>query len=226
VKSQLAVPLAVTAAIASMVFIFVQQKRHESDLAEVRQQNMRTASSLEEKLHLFAQRSIEQPSAPLAPSIETKPAVAASPTPGDAGPPTALDRPEDPHHLTQAQFGSKTPQEQMAYLHDYYETAFIEDHADPEWAHEAKRMMDEKLPTLLPEGSTLHSFQCRASVCRLETHHRDPHSYMTFLTAAFGPMHPLWNAGVYSAPLTGNLEDGLMVSYIARQEQSLPQALE
>jgi hypothetical protein len=123
------------------------------------------------------------------------------------------------------QDGSASPlstAEQNREAQQRLEARFLHAAADPEWAARAKTIVGQKLPSLLPEGSTIRSFECRASMCRLETAHKDHGQYMKFIRAAFlTPEDQLWNAPTYSTPLNGNPADGLMVTYIAREGGSL-----
>jgi hypothetical protein len=123
------------------------------------------------------------------------------------------------------QDGSATPlstTEQNRKAQQRLEARFLHAAADPEWAARAKTIVDQNLPSLLPEGSKIRSFECRASMCRLETAHKNHGQYMKFIQAAFlSPEDQLWNAPTFSTPLNGNPADGLMVTYIAREGGSL-----
>jgi hypothetical protein len=113
-------------------------------------------------------------------------------------------------------------EQQMKEAHQRYETKFARAAVDAEWAARAKKIADQKLPPLLPEGSTIRSFDCRASLCRLETAHKDHERYMKFIEAAFlRPDGQLWNGATYSTPLNDDPQDGFMVTYIAREGASL-----
>lgn len=105
-----------------------------------------------------------------------------------------------------------------------FEMAFANSPADPQWSARAKRIAAEKLRSLLPEGSAVRSFECRTSMCRLETSHAGRQGYLKFAQAAFmGPSTGLWNAPAFSTPLRDpSARDGLMVSFIAREGGTLP----
>jgi hypothetical protein len=142
--------------------------------------------------------------------------------------PAALRSPETPEDPGGTQAAApELPAMRIARIHEQYEAAFVSDHGDAQWETGAKRLAMEKLPSLLPEGSTVRSFECRATMCRLETHHRDHESYWGFIKAAFmDQTGQLWNGATYSTPLKDNPDDGLMVTYIAREGQPLPQVSE
>jgi hypothetical protein len=118
-------------------------------------------------------------------------------------------------------------QQADARVHQDYEVAFATDHGDVAWETRAKRMLNEKLPGVLPEGSSLRSFECHAMICRLEMHHADRERYWQFVRSAFvDPSSRLWNAEAYTVPLNDDPGDGLSVTYIARENEALPQFVE
>ena len=111
-----------------------------------------------------------------------------------------------------------------AELRERYEATFARDKQDTEWALRAKNILEAKLPSLLPAGSSVRSFECRASICRLETAHQNLDSYTQFIHVAFlGSSRQLWNSATYSTPLNGDPKDGLLVTYISREGQPLPE---
>lgn len=121
----------------------------------------------------------------------------------------------------------RTPEERRAEVHLQYENAFAEDGSDREWAAAAQRVARDKLPSALPDGSTLRSFECHTTMCRLETVHKDRLSYSKFVEMAFvDPASRLWNGATYSTPLNDGPDDGMMVTFIAREEHPLPQFIE
>jgi hypothetical protein len=115
-------------------------------------------------------------------------------------------------------------EQQTIEARERYETAFTHDVPDPTWSLEARRIAERKLPALLPEGSVVRAFDCHAALCRLETSHRDMDSYMKFIHSAFlNSSQAMWNGATYSTPLHDDLNDGFMVTYIAREGSALPQ---
>jgi hypothetical protein len=121
----------------------------------------------------------------------------------------------------------RTPEEQRAEVHLQYEAAYVEDGSDPQWANASQQKVRDKLPSLLPNGSTIRSFECHATMCRLETAHKGSENYWQFIRTAFlDPEGRLWNAPTYSTPLNDDPEDGMMVTFIAREGQVLPQFAE
>jgi hypothetical protein len=118
---------------------------------------------------------------------------------------------------------AKTPEVEMAETHAGYERLFTNQRIDSAWTERAKRLVDERLPALLPEGSTVRSIECRADLCRLETAHADRATYWKFLKAAFlTPRKTFWNGSAYSVPLNDDPSGGAMVTYLAREGAALP----
>jgi hypothetical protein len=120
-----------------------------------------------------------------------------------------------------------SPERQAAEAHERFEEAYAHDPPDPAWSARARTIADSKLPSLLPSGSVVRSFDCHSEICRLETGHKDYDSYMKFIHQAFlTPADALWNAATYSTPVHDNPEDGLMVTYIAREGHTLPSVVQ
>ena len=120
-----------------------------------------------------------------------------------------------------------TPEQQVIEARERYEAAYTHDPPDPVWAAQAREIADRKLPGLLPEGSRVRAFDCRAELCRLETSHKDMDSYMAFIHSAFlNTAQAMWKAGTYSTPLHNDLHDGFMVTYIAREGHDLPHVVD
>jgi hypothetical protein len=115
-----------------------------------------------------------------------------------------------------------TPEISVGELHKRYEGSFRGEAVDAAWAGQAKSIADAKLSAILPSGSSIRGLECRATMCRLETAHKDYASYVSFVRAAFtNPDQAPWNAESYSAPLNDNPADGVFVTYIAREGRSL-----
>jgi len=110
----------------------------------------------------------------------------------------------------------------LADTHAQYEVTFSSEPADPEWAAREKVLTEEKLRALLPKGSTLRSFECRTTLCRLETSHSDRESYVEFARAAFMSPEGLSTSGAYSLPENGDPDAKMMVSYLAPAGKDFP----
>lgn len=111
-------------------------------------------------------------------------------------------------------------------MRDAYEIMFENDHADTSWTGAEIRSATERLTAALPEGSGLRSFDCRESMCRIETIHPDVSHYHAFVRSAFiEPETKIWNAGTSSSLLSGEPAEGgslVTVSYLARDGHDLP----
>ena len=104
-----------------------------------------------------------------------------------------------------------------------FEKLFVGDAPADAWANRASQLVREKLPAMLPAGSEVRSFDCRSSVCRLVTANKGRAGSLQFLeTVGVNLSARLWNAAAFSAPLNDDPEDGLMVTYIAREGEGLP----
>lgn len=107
---------------------------------------------------------------------------------------------------------------------DEMESAFIDESNDPGWALQAERIAQEKLDMAMPQASALLSVECRSSMCRIETVHRNPDDYGQFQQSAFArPETQIWNAASLSTPLRPDDSGGMViVSYVAREGRTLP----
>jgi hypothetical protein len=126
-----------------------------------------------------------------------------------------------PEPSGEAARGPTTPGE----TRDAYEIAFGEDHGDVSWTAKAMHEATARLSAALPEGSTVRSFECRTSMCRIETSHTDRARYRKFAKAAFmNPGTRLWNGAVFSTTLEDDPgPDSLVtVAYLARDGHDLP----
>jgi hypothetical protein len=113
-------------------------------------------------------------------------------------------------------------------MRDAYEIAFLGQHVDSQWTGQSLREARNKLTTALPEGSALRSFECRETLCRVETSHADLARYHAFVKTAFrNQATRLWNAPGFST-LADDASDStragalVTVSYIAREGHELP----
>ena len=107
---------------------------------------------------------------------------------------------------------------------EFLETVFAEQSADPSWARAAEDTIEDKLRGQLPQGSTIQSVECHASICRIETLHGDSNAYEQFLADAFkDPSKRIWSGDAFSQELSqGTQGELVVVSYLAREGGSLP----
>jgi hypothetical protein len=194
--------------VAAFTKVTLDKRRQDRDLAELRRQvaDLSTAGA-----------DADQHGRPIYQFI-TAPHSQKAEDPSAVRPPT---------QRADAAIAKTSPEEEatrkMIAMHERFEDLFGRDHQDAEWAHRAQAIIDQKLSALLPEGSRLRSFECHASMCRLETSHKSRDSYWDFIERAMNNSSTrLWNAETYSTPLNDDLSDGLLVSYIAREDLSFP----
>jgi hypothetical protein len=93
------------------------------------------------------------------------------------------------------------------------------------WGGQSRNEARAKLSALLPEGSTIRSFECHAALCKIETTHADLQAYTAFARSAFmdGTSH-VWNAPFFitRADSGGPSAPPVMVAYIAQPGAQLP----
>jgi hypothetical protein len=129
---------------------------------------------------------------------------------------------EHPATASETRPAAMAPEELRVQL----DHAFQDEAVDETWTVQAAATARTRMAAVLPETSRLRSIECRASMCRLETAHKDPESYGKFLVGAFhDPATRLWNAGGFSTPLADRDEEGrvVTVAFLAREGEALPQ---
>jgi hypothetical protein len=111
-------------------------------------------------------------------------------------------------------------------IEERMETSFDSDQKDPRWSVRDQRDGERRLGELLPEGSSLQSFECRAALCRIETTHEDAVRYDAFVKAAFlDPATHMWNTTGYVTRLgedTSAAGPIRTVAYVAREGHGMP----
>jgi hypothetical protein len=127
--------------------------------------------------------------------------------------------PPQPHALRAADRAPTEPKDMPAAL----ESAFAEEAADPGWSSEAERTVQQKLLRVTPRASDVRSIECRSSMCRIETTHRDAGDYERFVLSAFkDPESQVWNGNAFSTSLRLDDRGGVVsVSYLAREGEVL-----
>jgi hypothetical protein len=113
-------------------------------------------------------------------------------------------------------------------VRDHIERVFSDEKPDPAWARSTEHSVESRLRRSLPAGATLHSVECHASLCRIETAHENLDEYQAFIEQTFMKVETqLWNGASYSTPTEdGAAERGFpvaIVSYLAREGRALPQ---
>jgi hypothetical protein len=77
------------------------------------------------------------------------------------------------------------PPKTLADYRDQLQIAFALDSQRGAWTVQRQRAAVEALTAALPEGSSLRSLDCRASLCRLETEHQNASQFKSFFRSAF-----------------------------------------
>ncbi len=209
--------VAACAAIGTITLVIHERRRDDAALADVRQQLATLSSAVASDRNNDHQNMAEDAlirfmrSAPAAALPAPAAPVAISP---------AVSHPPPESH-------PESHPVEMPVAHAQYESTFAGDPVDPEWTARDRRAAETKLTAALPEGSTLRSFECRASLCRVETRHSNVSRYNEFAWAAFmSPPTEIWSAGAVSVPLADEeIAPGqpiVMVSYVAREGKTLP----
>lgn len=113
---------------------------------------------------------------------------------------------------------------QTSEIHQHFEAAFVQERVDPQWAVSAAQKTMEKIPALLPEGSKIRSLECRGTMCRLETVHKDRATYWQFAQKTVVDLSSRpWNGAIYAMPVNDDPDDGQMVTYIVREGFDAPE---
>jgi hypothetical protein len=196
------VPLSVIAVTA----LILQKRAHDADFAHVREEL--------DALEQAPRPSEERPSGPrvlaAAPPVASAPRAAsiASAQPAEVAVPAAAPL----HKVTSAD------------MRDHYDIAFTGEYEDGSWAPSARSLATQRLKATLPPGSALRSIDCRTSMCRVETSHPDMQHYRQFVESSFrDPSSSVWNAATFSSLVDDTSGNLVVVSYVAREGQPLPQ---
>jgi hypothetical protein len=203
--------LAIVAGASVLALFVAERRRHDHQLAELRKEMAAVSAAVADERQ---QAANDQASLHV---------LGPHPPPAVAAPPPQREARAEPREPAASE-SAKPPPMEPTELRDHYQYVFSEDSADPEWRGGVRRAAVDKVNAALPRGSSLRSFECRSSMCRVETSHVDRRHYGDFLRAAFmNPSTSVWNAGGFSLPV----EDGpsgelVAVTYIAHEGQQLP----
>ena len=115
------------------------------------------------------------------------------------------------------------PVDHTAEYLKFVEGEFSAERIDPTWT--PSRELSAKVTQALPEGSRLRAVDCRSSMCRVETSHRDAQSYTGFTKqfAFTGESPPLWTGAAFLKVIRAPAREGedlIAVAYLGRT--SLP----
>jgi hypothetical protein len=207
VKHWLAVAIGIVV-VGAAIWSLRRQSRHDAEVAALRNELIALSSSVNrtnsEGARLAALQGLMLAASPQGSTPSAK-------TP-EAPPPSASAPPSRP--LTHIEIGERL------------QTAFEADQPDLRWSQQAHRAAEARLNALLPAGSTLRSFDCRASLCRIRTSHKSAEGYDQFVRSAFlDQTTQIWNAPGYSyREPSDDPENGAVatITYVAREGAALP----
>ena len=102
-------------------------------------------------------------------------------------------------------------------LRDSAEAQFVAEGYDRAWSSEAASLLRSKLTSHLSKALNLVSLECRESLCRLETSHRDLKEFQEFQRGSLTAHDFGWDGPILYAPLkTQNSGDVIAVTYLTR----------
>jgi hypothetical protein len=143
----------------------------------------------------------------------TQPGPGADPTP-------PVKEASDPGRDAPAKPAHQITEEEMR---DQMQTAFAHG-AVGGLASKLRTLAQAELPGRLPASSSIQAIECRGSLCRIQSSHRDQAAYGEFLERAFQAQGTrIWN-GAYLAVVVGENADTSLstVTYVAAEDTNMP----
>jgi hypothetical protein len=125
---------------------------------------------------------------------------AAAPRPAEPSPPSV----EDQHAFLQASFDGQT--------------------TDASWARSSRAQLEDDIRRRLPASSSLHSVDCRSSICKADIVHADETGYRTFVNSTFATdpgERSAWR-GPLAMWRSGSGEDWTMTVFFGKDGEPLP----
>jgi hypothetical protein len=97
--------------------------------------------------------------------------------------------------------------------------AFANERVDSIWSANAKHRLEEGLGSLLIDGSSITSIDCRSTICLIKTAHRDRDNFVTFMQSALrSRLNKTWN-GPFFYQLESDKEGAVAgLAYIGRED--------
>ncbi len=201
-KTYVVFAFAAAVGITAISMVLLERRRHDRALVEIRADMAKQANPNNDArawIPLIRQLSMQKSLSSASRVEEVEP----SPTPIASTP--------------------KAPAPEAAEIRERYDDTFAQEPLDAPWADAVKRSTSEKLPSYLPEGSVVRSFECRSSMCRVVLDHKDRQNYWQFVKVAFmDSAGKFWNGPVFSVPLSDDPDDGSMLAYLVREGRALP----
>ncbi len=178
------------------------ERGRDRELQDLRRQVGALASALS--------REPQQPSPGLTLQVVNPVAPSAPPTPT-----ASAARPE----------AGVTPSESEAKAQrvNNMESFFVSDPPATDWGGRVEADARRKLQAALPAGSSLQSFDCHETMCRIETSHDSRDDFQKYVRSAFLTRESaVWNAHFYVALDDESSEHPTAVAFIAREGQTFP----
>ena len=122
---------------------------------------------------------------------------------------------------------SQDPEQQADELQkqvmSHLDSTFNSQKVDSNWSRNATNEATRALSASLPEGSSISKVDCRTNLCRVETTHKNADALRAYNQTAFlSRDRKLWNAGVYSTIRAESPSGIQVVSFIAKEGESVP----
>ena len=144
----------------------------------------------------------------------------AKPGPGTDTTPPGKEA-SDPVHDAPAEPARQITEEEMR---DQMQTAFAHEAVGTGLASKLRTLAQAELPGRLPANSSIQAIECRGSLCRIQSSHKDQAAYGEFLERAFQTQGTrIWN-GAYMAVVVGENDDKSLstVTYVAAEDTNMP----
>jgi hypothetical protein len=120
----------------------------------------------------------------------------------------------------------QAPKNEADYA-DAVDVSFYAEDSDPAWSRGAEKLTISALTSALPSASKIGAVECRTTLCRMESVHRDLDAYGAYVEAAFASRdRELWNGGFATFITERTGAEVRVVSFFAREGHAvtIPQA--
>lgn len=131
----------------------------------------------------------------------------------------AADKEPAPSQASAATEAPLTQAEVAVFL----DNTFDAEPLDPAWGQTATLEATRALSAGIPDGTTVRGVQCRTTLCRVETSHKNLDDFRAFATGSLlGRERRIWNGGVSTQVREESATGVTAVTYIAKEGQSVP----
>ncbi len=102
-------------------------------------------------------------------------------------------------------------------------STFDAEPSDAAWSNGASRQLTQAVHAGLPKGSRVEKVECKSTLCKVDTHHKDLDEFRAFVSdAIMSRERQIWNGGSYSAVIEQSDDGVVAVTYLAKEGQSVP----